>query len=162
MRVCLPACLPRYVSACLSLHASVALPSRSSQGALGKWAGRQECRKAARQEGPRCRRQAAKRDPRSWGITEYPSPRFTQLLSPSSPPYALPFLPSPSLPPTAFGGPAMSCMLVMRAKGRGAQKQRHNQIKSGQPLSSPPPNPGQLSGPLVLSRQSGKDSLDSA
>lgn len=43
---CLPVCLSVYLSVCLSaclrLQASVALPSRSSQDASGKWARRQE------------------------------------------------------------------------------------------------------------------------
>lgn len=69
--------------------------------------------------------------------------------------------------PTHRAGPAMSCMLVLCALGGwGAQKhtrQRHNQIKSDQPLPSPSSKIRPIEWPLlVLSRQSGKDSLDSA
>lgn len=153
------------LSVCLSICLSLCLPAPAGKcgavlekqprcvGKVGRKAGRTQVLQA----------ETGKRDPGSWGTTEYPSPRFIQLLSPSSsPPYDA-FSPCPSLPPPiAFGGPAMSCMLVMRAKGRGAQKatSQSNQIRSTPLL--PSPNSSQLSGLFVLSRQSGKDSLDSA
>lgn len=134
------ACLP----ACLSICLCLCLPAPAGK----VWRCPREAAKVRQENGHEGRkdpgteycRQTGKRDPGSWGTTEYPSPRFIQLLSPSSPPYdslwlfSLPLSPSHRIP---GGQQCLACLLC--ALGEGVhRRQRHNQIKSGRPLSSPP------------------------
>ena len=131
LAICLPACL----------QASVALPSTSSQRRqkVRRKEGRRDPGTVGSQEGKTQRAEEATNHQGSF-------PGFTGLLSPSSPPCA-----SLHLPPSPTASvPAMSCMLVMRARGWGAQKatSQSNQIRSTPLL--PSPKSSQLSG-LALS-----------
>lgn len=169
--VCLPACLPR---TCLPASKCGAAP-RGVAKRRGK-AGAQE----GSQEGLRCcnaprYRCLCKQEGETQGelrnrTTHSPFPLhqaplpFISTICLSASPLSRGLFPSS---PTHRAGPAMSCMLVLCAlEGWGAQKhrrQRHNQIKSDQPLPSPSSKIRPIECPLlVLSRQSGKDSLDSA
>lgn len=81
--VCLSVCLSVYSSclpgwACLPAWACRQMWRCPREAAKVRW----ESGHQGRKDRPRYCRQTGKRDPESWGTTEYPSPRFTQLLSP--------------------------------------------------------------------------------
>lgn len=166
----------QHVSVCLSVCLSPVWLAGCTQGKCGarlekqprcaaEQAGRQQDgSKAGRTQSPPARygrSQTGRRDPGSRGTTHAAfTPAHRAAPSPSSPPVCL-FSPLPLSPlPPHRGQQCLACF-VMRARGWVHRRQRHNQIKSDQPLPSPSPDPSQSSGVLVLSRQSGKDSLDS-